>query len=311
MSIDICRAEILTHNASNLNSTLLSDNETQYNPHEKSYSKVKNEKAFFPIYAKLWVSIIQKQQSMAVALVIQLYVLISDQYDRYSNILICTTFYQIYYILSQTYIYVNTKEKKHDKLVKVLYHFMVVFTYIKAIFDATPFFVRADHLIEPIVIVWRILNIIPYFIEYIPIRKCCVFVAMLVFLSVLVINALFVNKMFIISLVAIALCSFDLLYGTLFFIFIVHSQSFLLDKNTNLKKDKEGPRIKQHSSHYILNKFPRKFSNDSYMKKEFSQHTTALPGNSIIDQDTSLNSIMDSLAKEKKIIKGRERQTLS
>ena len=60
---------------------------------------------------------------------------------------------------------------------------MLAFTYIKIVIDITPFFVRADYLIEPVVNIWRITNILPYFIEYIPIKKIYVFVSMGIFIG--------------------------------------------------------------------------------------------------------------------------------
>ena len=68
-------------------------------------------------------------------------------------------------------------------LLDLVFYLRSLIQLVKAVIDITPFFVRADHLIEPVVNIWRIANILPYFIEYIPIRKIYVFVSMSVFIA--------------------------------------------------------------------------------------------------------------------------------
>jgi hypothetical protein len=60
----------------------------------------KRHRPLFPVYTRLWVSIAHKILSMALAFAIQLYILITTQFENCYNLLICTLLYQCYYIIS-------------------------------------------------------------------------------------------------------------------------------------------------------------------------------------------------------------------
>lgn len=81
-----------SHDQSNFVMSELSD--TSHQPNFKRH------RPLFPVYTRLWVSIAHKILSMALAFAIQLYILISAQFENCYNLLICTLLYQAYYIIS-------------------------------------------------------------------------------------------------------------------------------------------------------------------------------------------------------------------
>ena len=183
---------------------------------------------------------------------------------------------------------------------------MLAFTYIKIVIDITPFFVRADYLIEPVVNIWRITNILPYFIEYIPIKKIYVFVSMGIFIGFQVTDAFFLSQNLAISFIAVGLCSMNLLYGSIFFIVLSHGQNLLHYKNTNFKKEEA---LNNHQ--YTLNKIVTKKSNNTLSRKKTLETTTQDGKSTGIDTDLSFNNIVGSIESARSLVKVRERVTVS